>query len=105
MKNSTTKINLSKMVILILAGVFFLSACSVPAQPTPDLDAAVDLAMQTLQAQFTQQAFETLVAQLTQAAQESPSPTVDSALPRTFGVRIAGGNPQGNVTIELCSFD
>ena len=80
MKNSTTKINLSKMVILILAGVFFLSACSVPAQPTPELDEAVELAMQTLQAQFTQQAFETLVAQLTQVAQESPSPAVEETV-------------------------
>jgi len=80
MKNLITKINLTKMVILILAGVFFLNACSVPAQPTPDLDDAVDLAMQTLQAQFTQQAFETLVAQLTQAAQSSPSPDVEDTV-------------------------
>lgn len=80
MKNLITKINLTKMVIVILAGVFFLNACSVPAQPTPDLDDAVDLAMQTLQAQFTQQAFETLVAQLTQAAQSSPSPDVEDTV-------------------------
>lgn len=104
MKNSTTKINLTKMVILILAGVFFLSACSVPAQPTPDLDAAVDLAMQTLQAQFTQQAYETLVGQLTQAAQESPSPTVDNTVtalsqtPDQTQIHLTGTPPQPDAT-------
>ncbi len=77
MESLNNKFILTKIISLVLVGVFFLSACNVPAQPTADLDDAVEKAMQTLQAQSTQQAFETLVAQLTQVAQESPTSAVE----------------------------
>ncbi len=68
MKNQKRKLNRWILVVTtILVGAVVLSACNMPS-PTESIDEAVQHAMETLQAQATQDAFQTMVAPFTQTA-------------------------------------
>lgn len=62
--------------LILLAASLILAACIIPGNPTPTVD-PIEQAMQTLQAQATQEYYQTVVAQLTAtapSAQNTPTP-------------------------------